>query len=84
MNDETLELWMNIKLHGKILDQEVLEENDVACFVRRAYRYENDIYEAFVKNEKMVILKKNGVLFDWDYKEVEFRIEAVERGELNE
>ena len=67
MNDETLELWMNIKLHGKILDQEVLEENDVACFVRRAYRYE-----------------KNGVLFDWDDKEVEFRIEAVERGELNE
>lgn len=79
MNNKTLELWVDMKLHGEILDQEVLEENDIACFVKRTYRYENDIYEAFVKNGKMVILKKNGLLFDWDDEEVELRIEAVER-----
>lgn len=79
MNNKTLELWVDIKLHSEILDQEVLEENDVACFVKRTYKYENDIYEAFVKNGVLVILKKNGLLLDWDDEEVGLRIEAVKR-----
>lgn len=79
MNDKIWELWLNIKLYGDILDQEVVAENDTVCFVKRKYKYENDIYEAFVKNGVLVILKKNGLLFDWDDEEVELRIEAVER-----
>lgn len=70
MNDKTLELWMNIKLHGEILDQEVLEENDVTCSVKRTYKYKNNIYEAFIKSGKIVALVKNDKFFDWDDEEV--------------
>lgn len=70
MNDKAWELWMNIKLYGEILDQEVLEENDVACFVKRTYKYKNNIYEAFIKSGKIVALVKNDKFFDWDDEEV--------------
>lgn len=79
MNEKVLDLWLDIKLHGEILDQEVIAENDTVCFVKRKYKYKNDIYEAFVKNGVLVILKKNDSLLDWDDDEVELRIEAVER-----
>ncbi len=79
MDEKVLELWLNIKLHGEVLDQEVMAENDTICFVKRKYKYENDIYEAFVKNGVLVILKKNGLLLDWNDEEVKLKFEAVER-----